>query len=115
MAPGPALGVLYQHMRHTGLRLGLAQPPGQTPYELSGLLAEHIGRLVVGRRSFHSRLRGWLAPAPGEARRLAELYARAAYSPHPPAPSSLEQALADWRRLERRMWLARLYRRITGK
>ncbi len=115
MAPGQALAMLYQCLRSSGLRLGLAQPPGQTPYELAGLLSEHLRGLVAGKRYWHGRLRGWLEPAPSEARRLVELYAQAAYSPHPPAPSSLEQALVAWRRLERRVWLARLYHRIARR
>jgi hypothetical protein len=49
-----------------------------------------------------------LAPAAQEVRSLADLAVRALYGPHPPDAADREQALHTWRRLDRRLWLARL-------
>jgi hypothetical protein len=103
-----ALAALYAGMRRAARRLGGPDWPGLTPGEVAVSLALQVARLAP-----LGHLGNAIAPAGGEAQRLAALYARAIYSPHPPDIADMHEAESIWRKLRWRLWLTILTRRTA--
>ena len=104
-------GVLssYARLRQAAGTLGLLTPASQTPAELEAIFVE---RLATWER--HPRLQRWLQGLRPGVARLTDLFIARQYGRPDsgrPRPGSVE-ARALWRRLGRRLWLLRLYRRL---
>jgi transglutaminase-like putative cysteine protease len=102
LAPQTAAVVLYGRFYQHGRRLAVPARPGDTPYEFVTSFGEYV--LAIARAG---RWAAVLTPAVQEARWLADLYVQTCYGPHPPGSADREQAIRTWRRLRRRLWLAR--------
>ena len=102
--PPPAMAAtLYARLQRHGRLLDVSLRAGDTPYEF----AESLTRRVADR----AQKRRWgtlLSPAAQEVHSLADLYVRTSYSPRLPDPDERVRAVQVWRRLQRRLWLARL-------
>lgn len=103
LTPSRTIAALYRRLYQQGRFLDEEITPAYTPHELAGQLGMQIIRLAQAGR-FPQRL----IPAQEEVRQLAELYARSAYSPHPAGEDEQECAVQAWRKLQWRLWLARL-------
>ena len=97
--------VLYRRLERHGDRLLHRPAAGTTPYELAERLAEHLAGRAAGQF-----WQAALGPAGDEIRQLTERYVLASYCSHRPLPEGRQAALRTWRRLRRRLWLARLRR-----
>ncbi len=103
LSPSAMAATLYARLQRHGRRLDVPLHAGDTPYEF----AESLTRRVADR----AQKRRWgtlLSPAAQEVRSLADLYVRTSYSPRLPDPDERVRAVQIWRRLQRRLWLARL-------
>jgi transglutaminase-like putative cysteine protease len=99
-----AAAELYWRLYHSGRRLSVPMRPGDTPYEFVASLAEWVTRRLEGMR--------WaapLSPITREARWLVELYVRSCYARGTPDATDLKLAMQIWRRLQRRLWLVRIW------
>ncbi len=91
---------IYKDLRKSGRSLGAPDWPGLTPSEVADLVGVQVERLArPGRQN------AVFFPASSEAVRLAELYARAIYSPDAPDAASVDAARRLWQRLRWRLWL----------
>lgn len=104
-----ALVAAYAGLRRLGRGLGVPDSPGLTPAEVAAALGLRVEQLARP-----GRWAAALHPAGEEAQRLAELYARLIYSPHPPGVAEASAAQRIWRRLRWRLWLVRLARRRSS-
>jgi transglutaminase-like putative cysteine protease len=103
LSPPAMAATLYARLQRHGRRLDVPIRAGDTPYEF----AESLTRRMADR----AQKRRWgtfLSPAAQEVRSLADLYVRTSYSPRLPDPDERVRAVQVWRRLQRRLWLARL-------
>jgi transglutaminase-like putative cysteine protease len=103
LSPPAMAATLYARLQRHGRRLDVPIRAGDTPYEF----AESLTRRVADRAQ-KRRWGPWLSPAAQEVRSLADLYVRTSYSPRLPDPDERVRAVQIWRRLQRRLWLARL-------
>jgi hypothetical protein len=102
--PALAVAMLYRRLHRQGQRLAAVTDPGDTPNEFATRLAKRVTMLPPD-----GRWKTALAPAPQEINHLTDLYVQSRYSPHAPDRKTQNQAIRTWRRLRRRLWLARLY------
>jgi transglutaminase-like putative cysteine protease len=103
--PTLVVAMLYRRLYRHGRWLGAPMWSGDTPYEFAASLAARVSELAKDR--------GWggmLIPAVHEVRWLTDLYVRTCYSPHHPDIADQVQAIKTWQRLQRRLWLARVWR-----
>jgi transglutaminase-like putative cysteine protease len=103
LSPAAMAATLYGRLQRHGRGLDVPIRAGDTPYEF----AESLTRRMADR----AQKRRWgtlLSPAAQEVRSLADLYVRTSYSPRQPGPDERVRAVQVWRRLQRRLWLARL-------
>jgi transglutaminase-like putative cysteine protease len=103
LPPAAAAAVLYQRLYRHGQWLDVPVGAGDTPYEFSTSLAGRVAESAQKRR--------WgavLTPVGQEALYLTDLYVRVCYSPHLPDATDRAKAIQTWRRLRRRLWLARI-------
>jgi hypothetical protein len=103
LTPGEVVIHLYRRLYRYGRWFGVIPRSGDTPHEYTAVLALRLTDLIVDRR--------WgkvLTSTPGEIGWLTEQSTRALYSPHPPGATERQEALHGWRRLQSRLWLARL-------
>jgi transglutaminase-like putative cysteine protease len=103
LSPPAMAATLYGRLQRHGRRLDVPIRAGDTPYEFAESLTSHMADRAQKRR--------WgtlLSPAAQEVRSLADLYVRTSYSPRLPSPDERVRAVQVWRRLQRRLWLARL-------
>ena len=97
---------LYQRLSQHARRL-LARPLASvTPHELAQQLAGELDQRTAG-----GRWRPFFAAGRQEIQSLVDLYVQISYSSHPPRPASGRGALRSWRKLRRRLWLARFFPR----
>jgi len=108
MRPAAAVATLYWRLQGHGPRLGVHVQVADTPYEFAALFA---GRLEGLAQQGH--FGNVLAPAVQELRRLIELYVLASYSPRLPDATDRALAIQTWWKLRWRLWLARMWQRIT--
>ena len=100
--------VLYGRFYRHGRRLAVPARPGDTPYEFVTSFGEYV--LAIAQAG---RWTAILTPAVQEARWLADLYVQTCYGPHPPGSADREQGIRTWRRLRRRLWLARACQAVS--
>jgi transglutaminase-like putative cysteine protease len=103
LSPPAMAATLYGRLQRHGRRLDVPIRAGDTPYEFAESLTKRMADRAQKRR--------WgtlLSPAAQEVRSLADLYVRTSYSPRLPDPDERVRAVQVWRRLSRRLWLARL-------
>ena len=103
LTPAVAIATLYRRLQRQGQRLALRQWAGETPYEFASALARRIDLLAQKWRWGKS-----LLPIPQEVDYLTNLYVQTSYSRHTPNNTDQRQAIQSWRRLRRRLLLARL-------
>ena len=103
LSPAAAAAVLYHKLQQSGVSLSVPVRTGDTPYEYLASFSGRITNLASGKL-----WRYYLPPAVEEAQKLIDLYARASYSAHPPDLDEQRKAIQTWRRLKRRISLARL-------
>jgi transglutaminase-like putative cysteine protease len=103
LSPSAMAATLYARLQRHGRRLDVPIRAGDTPYEF----AESLTRRMADRAQ-KRRWGTWLSPAAQEVRSLADLYVRTSYSPRLPGSDERVRAVQVWRRLQRRLWLARL-------
>ena len=99
-----AAAELYGRLYRSGRRLSVPVRPGDTPYEFVASLTGWVTRRLEDRR-----WAGPLAPITQEARWLVELYVRSCYARGAPDAADLKLAVRMWRRLQRRLWLVRIW------
>jgi hypothetical protein len=108
LRPAAAAAMLYGRLRHHGQGLAVPMQAGDTPYEFTASMVERVTRLArAGRR------RDLLTPAAREVRCLADFYVQASYTPNLPTAVDRAQAVQTWQRLRWRLWLARVWRRVS--
>ncbi len=103
LSPSAMVATLYARLQRHGRQLNVPIRAGDTPYEFAESLTRRVADQAQSRR--------WgtlLSPAAQEVRSLADLYVRTSYSPRLPDPDERVRAVQIWRRLQRRLWLARL-------
>jgi hypothetical protein len=102
-----SLTLTYKSLRRFGRRLGAPDWPGMTPSEVGEAVEAQVKQLARP---------GWWekksSAAKGEALLLAEIYARAIYSPDTPEKTSVVEARRLWQRLRWRFWLVWLQSRF---
>ena len=103
LPPNVAIIDLYQRLYRYAPRLGASPRPGATPREFAADLGSRLRHLADRRHSA-----AWLDAAPREIRQLSELCTGALYSPHRTRRMEQRQAFQIWRRLRRRLCIARL-------
>ena len=104
LSPEAAVTSLYRRIYRHARWLGAFSRQGDTPYEFAASLMTRVGDLAG--------MPGWgtlLISSPTEIGWLTDLCVRALYSPDRPEAAEQVQAIHTWRRLRRRLWLARLF------
>ncbi len=92
-----ALTAIYRRLNRAGSKLQIERYPGDTPNEFG--------------RSLIDRLEAFDPDPDASGRRiqaLVTIYSRLIYSPQAPDEAQKRQAVQDWARVRRRLWLARL-------
>lgn len=102
MAPQRALRIFYQRMRRHARRMDIDLAPGETPHEFAIEFSRRVTCL-----SSKPNWQKELAPTSQESYQLVDIYALSIYGPQKAMKADQEQALQTWRRLTRRLWLAR--------
>jgi hypothetical protein len=103
-SPNHTIQRLYRRLVRSGRRLALPPRVGDTPYEYAVSLSERLTALGGDRKKDHTH------PAIHEVHTLTKLYAWAVYSPRALTVGDQVRALALWRNLRRRLFLAGLQR-----
>lgn len=103
LPPERAAAELYRRLRSHAAHLHVRYTPGDTPYEFAASMAERITSLAE-----QARWAPILRPALHPVQRLIELHVRASFSPSPPHPAELGQAIRGWPLLSLCLTLTRL-------
>jgi hypothetical protein len=109
LAPGATVIDLYRRLYPHAQRLGADFQEGDTPDEFATSLVVRLKELALGHRGGQH-----LLAAMDEIRWLTELCARTLYSLYKPKASEQVEAVQIWRRLRRRLVLARLLSWTSG-
>ncbi len=102
VSPSISVGIIYQRLCRSALRLNVPLRKYHTPSEVAALINETIAALATNRRL------SVVLPRPFEVRSLTDLYTRSCYSGHSPSQSERKRAMAQWSRLRCRFLLALL-------
>ena len=105
--PAAAIGHLYIRLLRRAQRLAGAQT-GDTPYQFNARMQQRIDTLPAFGHSL-------LAPVLPDVERLADFYARAAYSPVPPDRFKRSLAIRSWKNIRFRLWLADTWLRLRAR
>jgi transglutaminase-like putative cysteine protease len=108
--PAKTLTYLYQRLYRYGRALNAGAERGDTPLEFSHTLIDRVTSLSRG-----SRLAKVLSPASQEIDEFTRVYTRMLYSPVFLKIDDRKWAIAMWRRLRRRLWLARMRQLFARK
>lgn len=100
--PVKAVINLYQRLYRFGRGLNVPAQKGMTPHEFSGSLVNRMLRLTK-----ESVFESSLYPAVSEIQDLTKIYVLMLYSPVTITVQDRNQAISLWRRLRRRLWIAR--------
>jgi transglutaminase-like putative cysteine protease len=108
--PQIAIHHLYQRVYRLGRRLNVSPQRWTTPLEFSKMLQHRIGLL-----SENSIYESTLYPAMSELEDLTDIYELMLYSPARVTIRERNQVVSLWRRLRRRLWIARLRQIVYNK
>ncbi len=107
ISPEKTVFTLFSRLQARSQRIEPPQNPGETPAEFTRRLLDAIQK--VSRVRF---IAGLLRPIQEEVREMARLYEQASYSPHPVQASDRLEALHGWDRLNWRLWILWVARKV---
>ncbi len=110
LPPDSALDLIYRRLCKSAMRLGVPLRASDTPYEVASLFDEKMSNL-----SRHKRLPVVFLHVPQEFRSLTRLYVKSCYGGRSLSPLDGKQAIQKWKRLNRRLWFAWVWRSIQEK
>jgi transglutaminase-like putative cysteine protease len=110
LPPGRVVVSLYNQLHKNAAKLQVPFYPGDTPYEFASAFAARMKTLLP-----RLYMKDWIFPASEEANRIADIYAKAVYSPRPPKPEDKRAAVSAWFRLRWRLLLSRIQPAVVVK
>jgi hypothetical protein len=103
LTPIETTGNIFQRLYPIGRRLVVPALRGDTPYEYVRSFSQRLNEITL--LKMDARI---LSPAAQEIQALVKYHIIAVYSPEPLLTSSQNEVLKIWRRLQLRLWWARL-------